>query len=133
MAVTLFVLLGCNAPKTHKRTVKKPFSGSWTKPAVKKPPLPKTTILPRKLQQLRVSDLKVGESGWVVADSLKVDSKNRCWVYKFSMVRDKAQGYIEIKQTSKGLVILVDSKKKWRRDDHFGIQYYFPVAEIVLR
>lgn len=129
--VTLFVLLGCNTtPKSPK--VRQPVK---VKEPKKPKPLPKTAILPRQLQKLQVNELKVGESGWINPVRFRVDAKNRCWVSKFATVFDYNENCLEIKQTSKGLVIVVsNSKKKWRGyNSDFDIADWLPVAEVVIK
>lgn len=119
-------------------------TASQSKRAAEAEAASKTVILPRKLQQLNVSELKIGESGWIFHEALKFDGNNRCWVYKWASIKDlrrpgysQEENYIEIKRTSKGLVIglviVVSGKRKWDGETLEADHWYLPVAEVIIK
>ena len=81
-------------------------------------------VMPRQYITPTVSQLEIGERGWINGKALVVDDKFRCWVVKAAHVHDNpgdAGSYVEIVRTRSGFDVAVHMSYKWKTIPEAGL------------
>jgi hypothetical protein len=91
-------------------------------------------VMPRLYITPTVSQMEIGERGWINCKALVVDDKFKCWVVKAAHVHDNsadAGSNVEIVRTRSGFEIAVHMSYKWKTIPEAGLAAdCYPVATL---
>jgi hypothetical protein len=90
--------------------------------------------MPRQYITPTVSQLEVGERGWINCKAVVVDDKFKCWLVKAAHVHDNAGdagSNVEVVRTRAGFDVAVHMSYKWRTIPEAGLAAdCFPVKAL---
>ena len=85
---------------------------------------PVQAVMPRQYITPTISQLEVGERGWINCKALVVDDRFRCWLVKAAHVHDTAAdagSSVEVARTQAGWRVFIHLDYKWKTIPEAGL------------